>query len=142
FGEPRGLDLTEITTSDRLSSSSAAFGAQLPAKVTKIRGARVLVAEDNATNQRITQLILESAGHRPTIVENGEAALDALERGSFDIALFDLSMPVVRGLEALKLYQFATPKPIPILILSANVTIEIIADCQRAGWAAFMPKAV
>jgi two-component system sensor histidine kinase RpfC len=114
----------------------------MPAKVTKIRGARVLVAEDNATNQRITQLILESAGHRPTIVENGEAALDALERGSFDLALFDLSMPVVSGLEALKLYQFATQNPIPILILSANVTTEIIADCQRAGCAEFIPKPV
>jgi two-component system sensor histidine kinase RpfC len=143
FGEPRGIDLTtEVTVSDRLSSASAAFGAQMPAKVTKIRGARVLVAEDNATNQRITQLILESAGHRPTIVENGEAALDALERGSFDIALFDLSMPVVSGLEALKLYQFATQKPIPILILSANVTTEIIANCQRAGCAEFIPKPV
>jgi two-component system sensor histidine kinase RpfC len=142
FGEPRGIDLTAEVASDRLSFASAAFGAQLPAKVTKIRGARVLVAEDNATNQRITQLILESAGHRPTIVENGEAALDALERGSFDIALFDLSMPVVSGLEALKLYQFATPKPIPILILSANVTTEIIADCQRAGCAEFIPKPV
>jgi two-component system sensor histidine kinase RpfC len=142
FGEPRGIDLTAEVAPDRLSFASAAFQAQLPAKVTKIRGARVLVAEDNATNQRITQLILESAGHRPTIVENGEAALDALERGSFDIALFDLSMPVVSGLEALKLYQFATPKPIPILILSANVTTEIIADCQRAGCAEFIPKPV
>jgi two-component system sensor histidine kinase RpfC len=100
------------------------------------------VAEDNATNQRITQLILESSGHRVTIVENGEAALDALERGGFDIALFDLSMPVVSGLEALKLYQFATAKPIPVLILSANVTTEIIADCQRAGCAEFIPKPV
>lgn len=143
FGEPRGIDLTaDVAASDRLAFASAAFGAQPPAKVTKIRGARVLVAEDNATNQRITQLILESAGHRPTIVENGEAALDALERSSFDIALFDLSMPVVSGLEALKLYQFATPKPIPILILSANVTTEIIADCQRAGCAEFIPKPV
>jgi two-component system sensor histidine kinase RpfC len=143
FSEPRGIDLTsEVTISDRLSSASAAFGAQLPAKVTKIRGARVLVAEDNATNQRITQLILESAGHRATIVENGEAALDTLERGSFDIALFDLSMPVVSGLEALKLYQFTTPKPIPVLILSANVTTEIIAECQRAGCAEFIPKPV
>lgn len=143
FGEPKGIDLTaEVIEPDRFSSASAALGAQLPAKVTKIRGARVLVAEDNATNQRITQLILESAGHRPTIVENGEDALDALERGSFDIALFDLSMPVVSGLEALKLYKFATPKPIPILILSANVTTEIIADCQRAGCAEFIPKPV
>ena len=61
---------------------------------------------------------------------------------SFDLALFDLSMPVVSGLEALKLYQYTTTKPIPILILSANVTSEIIAECQRAGCAEFIAKPI
>ncbi len=49
-------------------------------------------------------------------------------------------MPVVSGLEALKLYRFSTPKPIPVLILSANVTTECIGECQRAGAAEFIPK--
>ena len=100
------------------------------------------MAEDNSTNQRVAQLILESGGHRVTIVNNGELALDALERNSFDLALFDLSMPVVSGLEALKLYRFATPNPIPVLILSANVTTEVIAECQRAGTAEFVAKPI
>ena len=82
------------------TSASARMGTQT--KVTKIRGARVLVADDNNTNQRVAQMILESGGHRPTIVDNGEQALDALERGGFDIALFDLSMPVVSGLPGAK----------------------------------------
>ena len=109
-------------------------------KVHKLRGARILVAEDNPTNQRVAQLILESRGHVVTIVSNGEGALDALERGGFEIALFDLSMPVVSGLEALKLYRFSNPKPIPVLILSANVTTDAISECQRAGAAEFIPK--
>jgi len=143
YGEPSGLDFTEeIATQNRSATAAASLGAGHPAKVTKIRGARILVAEDNPTNQRITQLILESGGHRPTIVDNGEAALDELERGSFDLALFDLSMPVVSGLEALKLYQFTTAKPIPVLILSANVTTDVIAECQHAGCAEFVPKPV
>jgi two-component system sensor histidine kinase RpfC len=143
FAEPAGIDLTaELAVTNKLSSATGAFSAQQPTKVTKIRGARVLVAEDNPTNQRVTELILESGGHRATIVNNGEAALDALERGNFDIALFDLSMPIVSGLEALKLYQFTTSKPIPVLILSANVTTDIIADCQQAGCAEFIPKPV
>ena len=141
FGEPMGLDLTEeLSSTQRLSAD--AMGAQILSKITKIRGARILVAEDNATNQRVAQMVLESAGHRPTIVDNGEAALDALERGGFDLALFDLSMPVVSGIEALKLYQFTTSKPIPVIILSANVTTEIIAECQRAGAAEFIPKPI
>ncbi len=143
YAEPSGIDLTEDLTSTRkLSVTSSALGAQQPATVTKIRGARILVAEDNPTNQRVTQLILESGGHRVTIVNNGEAALDSLERGSYDVALFDLSMPVVSGLEALKLYRFSTPNPIPVLILSANVTTEVIAECQRAGTAEFIAKPI
>jgi two-component system sensor histidine kinase RpfC len=65
-----------------------------------------------------------------------------LEQGNYDLALFDLSMPVVSGLEALKLYQYTTPKPIPVLILSANVTTDVIAECQRAGCAEFIPKPI
>lgn len=141
--DPVGIDLTaEVADAARLSSTAAALAAQQPTKITKIRGARVLVAEDNPTNQRVTQLILESGGHSSTIVENGEAALDALEHGSFDLALFDLSMPVVSGLEALKLYQYTTSKPIPVIILSANVTTEVIAECQRAGCAEFIAKPI
>jgi len=102
----------------------------------------VLVAEDNATNQRVTRLILESGGHFATIVNNGEEALDALERGEFDIALFDLSMPVVSGLEALKMYRFVAAKPIPILVLSANVTVEAMEQCHSAGAAEFVQKPV
>ena len=140
--EPQGIDLVqELAENVRLSATAieARVGA---ATVHKMRGARILVAEDNPTNQRVTQLILESGGHVPTIVSNGEAALDALEHGGFHLALFDLSMPGVSGLEALKLYRFTTTKPIPILILSANVTSEAIAQCQAAGAAEFVGKPV
>ena len=51
-------------------------------------------------------------------------------------------MPGVSGLEALKLYKYTTSKPIPVLILSANVTTEIIAECQNAGCAEFVAKPV
>ena len=135
--EPQGMDLTTELAATR---PSTARGVAEASNVHKLRGARILVAEDNATNQRVAQLILESRGHFVTIVGNGESALDALERGAFDIALFDLSMPVVSGLEALKLYRFSNPKPIPVLILSANVTTETIAECLRAGAAEFIPK--
>ena len=141
--QPAGVNLTdEISSAGRLSSAVTALAAQQFGKVTRIRGARVLVAEDNPTNQRVAQMILESGGHIATFVDNGEAALDALERSNFDLALFDLSMPGVSGIEALKLYQYTTDKPIPILILSANVTTEVIAECQRAGCAEFLPKPI
>lgn len=141
--QPQGIDLSDelagvTRTSATMQASTAPVGAG--AKVHKIRGARILVAEDNATNQRVAQLILESGGHLVTLVDNGEAALDALERGGYDLALFDLSMPLVSGLEALKLYRFTTANPIPVLIVSANVTTDAIAECDRAGAAEFVPK--
>ncbi|HXX85717.1 MAG TPA: ATP-binding protein [Casimicrobiaceae bacterium] len=143
ISEPRGLDLTaELTTTLKTAGLSQALAASQGPRVRKIHGARVLVADDNPTNQRVTELILQSGGHVVTIVENGEEALDALERGGFDVALFDLSMPGVSGLEALKLYQFTTPRPIPVLILSANVTTDVIAECQRAGAAEFVRKPI
>jgi two-component system sensor histidine kinase RpfC len=135
--EPQGLDLSAEWVANTKSSQ---IDARVASNVRKIRGARILVAEDNATNQRVAQLILESGGHRATIVDNGEQALEALETGTFDLALFDLSMPVVSGLEALKLYRFSTPNPIPILILSANVTTDAIAECERAGAHEFIAK--
>jgi two-component system, sensor histidine kinase RpfC len=143
YSESSGIDLTaDVAGARRLASSAQVFSGQQSIKVSRLRGARILVAEDNPTNQRVTELILESGGHIATIVNNGEAALDALERGGFDLALFDLSMPVVSGLEALKLYKFTTQRPIPVLILSANVTTEIIAECQAAGCAEFLPKPI
>ncbi|CAG0961324.1 two-component system, sensor histidine kinase RpfC [Burkholderiales bacterium] len=140
FAEPQGIDLTSELGHAKSTAAAQAVSAGAGAKVHKIRGARILVAEDNATNQRVAQLILESGGHVVTLVDNGEAALDALERGGYDLALFDLSMPLVSGLEALKLYRFTTQRPIPVLILSANVTTEAILDCERAGAAEFIPK--
>jgi two-component system sensor histidine kinase RpfC len=141
--QPRQADLNDdlalswkVPTSLQVSTNSGI------SKASRIRGARVLVAEDNATNQRVTRLILESGGHFATIVKNGEEALDALEQGKFDIALFDLSMPVVSGIEALKMYRFTENKPIPVLMLSANVTAEAMEQCHAAGAAEFVQKPV
>lgn len=142
-GEPAGIDLTlDMASTAKLGTAKAAVTPQLTPNIKKIRGARILVAEDNATNQRVTELILESGGHRVTIVDSGDAALDALERSSFDLAFFDLSMPGVSGLEALKLYRFTTDNPIPVIILSANVTTNIIAQCHEAGAAEFLAKPI
>jgi two-component system sensor histidine kinase RpfC len=138
---PQGVDLTnDLSASPKSAATAQALAAVQSTKIHRIRGARILVAEDNPTNQRVAQLILESGSHVVTIVENGEAALNALESGPYDLALFDLSMPVISGLQALKLYRFTTAKPIPVLILSANVTPETIAECERAGAAEFIPK--
>jgi two-component system sensor histidine kinase RpfC len=104
----------------------------------------ILVAEDNETNQKVVAAILEKAGHRVFLVDNGEQALDALETHRFDLALFDVQMPVMDGLEALKIYRFMASDPlaVPIVMLSADATPGTREECLDAGAAAFITKPI
>jgi PAS domain S-box-containing protein len=61
---------------------------------------RVLVAEDNAVNQRLAVRMLEKRGHRVTVAGNGREALDALAKDTFDLVLMDVQMPEMDGVEA------------------------------------------
>jgi two-component system, sensor histidine kinase RpfC len=104
----------------------------------------VLVAEDNPTNQRVLQGILERAGHRVRLVGNGEEALDLLENERFDIIVMDLNMPELGGLDAVRTYRFIDPEgtQVPVIMLSADVTPEAMKECRDAGVDAFLPKPV
>jgi len=64
------------------------------------RFARILVAEDNAVNQRVAAGLLTCRGHRVTVVNNGREAVDLLSREAFDVVLMDVQMPVLGGFEA------------------------------------------
>ncbi len=107
-------------------------------------GLKILVAEDNAINQKVISKILESGGHRPTLVANGEQALDALGRQSFDLVILDMQMPVVSGLEVVKIYRFTCPKdsPVRFLVLTANATTEAMNECREAGVDAYLTKPI
>lgn len=107
-------------------------------------GLKILVAEDNPTNQKVISKILESAGHRPTLVENGEWALDVLAKESFDLVILDMQMPVVGGLEVVKIYRFTHPQdsPMHFLILTADATTEAKNACREAGVDAYLTKPI
>jgi two-component system sensor histidine kinase RpfC len=103
---------------------------------------RLLVAEDNAVNQKVISLILEKAGHSVRLVENGELALDALQNEKFDLALLDLNMPVMGGIEAAKMYQFMSlnrPR-VPLVALTADATPETRKKCEEAKFNAYVTK--
>jgi two-component system sensor histidine kinase RpfC len=105
---------------------------------------QILVAEDNPTNQRVILGILERAGHRVRVVDNGEQALDVLENERFDVIIMDLNMPELGGLDAARAYRFIDPGAlqVPIIMLSADVTSEAMKECEDAGIDAFLPKPV
>ena len=113
-------------------------------KIGDRRTLRILVAEDNAINQKVIGRVLERAGHACRIVENGEMALDALETEPFDVVLMDLQMPVMGGLEAAKIYRLAhTQGPrVPIVALTADATQEAAKACAEAGMDACVTKPI
>ncbi len=105
----------------------------------------ILVAEDNEVNQTVIRALLERAGHRITISEDGEEALDLLtERlGRFDLAILDMNMPNLSGVEVLKAYRFIeTGERLPIIMLSANAMPEVIAECLDSGADDYLTKPI
>jgi len=98
---------------------------------------RVLLAEDHPTNRKVVALILEAVGADLTIVENGQAAVEAAEADDFDVILMDMQMPVMDGLTAIRLIRArerATGVPrTPILALTANAMPEHTEASAQAG---------
>jgi two-component system sensor histidine kinase RpfC len=108
------------------------------------RGLRVLVAEDNPVNRKVTAKILERAGHKPYLVGDGDKALDAMEELEFDLVLLDINMPGTSGLDVTKLYRFAhlgEPR-LPIVALTADATTAAREACEEAGMDAYVIKPV
>jgi two-component system sensor histidine kinase RpfC len=132
-----------LAAGSETSAAAAAADAARPAERMR-RSLAVLVAEDNRTNQMVIAKILERAGHTVKLVDNGEGALDALEDGTFDIVLMDVNMPVMNGIEATKLYRFASlgNPHVPIVALTADATAEARTRCEEAGMDACVTKPI
>ena len=106
-------------------------------------GINILVGEDNPVNQKVTVKILERAGHKVFTVENGEQILDELDKNNYDLVIVDMHMPVMGGIEAVKLYRYLHPdKRIPFIVLTANATIEAVKECDEAGIDAYLTKPI
>lgn len=121
--------------------------ASLSGRVSRIGSAkrrlRILVAEDNRTNQVVIESILTSERHRVDIVADGEAALDALEKASYDLVIADLHMPNLGGLEAMRVYGFThRGRRVPWLILTGDATRETLEECAAAGADGYLTKPV
>ncbi|MGK2942940.1 MAG: EAL domain-containing protein [Immundisolibacter sp.] len=106
---------------------------------------RVLVAEDNATNQLVAKGLLEAAGCRVDVVANGEDAVSACAANADYAAVFmDCNMPGVDGLEATRRIRVGEPdgKRIPIFAMTANTEAARLDQCYAAGMDDAVPKPV
>jgi CheY-like chemotaxis protein len=106
----------------------------------------VLVAEDNAMNQRLIARLLEKLGHRPRIVGSGREALDLLESQAFDVVLMDVHMPEMDGLAAtaaIRRRETERGRPrLPIVALTALAMVGDRETCLVAGMDDYLSKPV
>jgi two-component system, sensor histidine kinase RpfC len=105
---------------------------------------RILVADDNPTNREVIGRILERSGHTVRLVNDGEQALDAIERGAHDLVILDRNMPGMGGVEALKALRLMMRgrQRLPVIMLSADVTLETKREALEAGADAFLSKPI
>ncbi len=107
---------------------------------------RVLVADDNATNQAVLKGMLEYAGHQVDTAFNGKTAIQALEKFSYDLVIMDCLMPVMDGFAATRSIRAATSSVsnpnIPILAITALATPKDQQKCLDAGMSGYINKPV
>ncbi len=108
--------------------------------------ARILLAEDNATNRKVAMAILKKLGLHADAVADGAEAIRALESILYDLVLMDVRMPVMDGIEATQ--RIRDPQSavldheVPIIALTANALQSDREICMAAGMSGFVPKPV
>jgi CheY-like chemotaxis protein len=106
---------------------------------------RVLLAEDNAVNQKLALRLLEKQGHSVLVVGTGRAALEALDEEKFDVVLMDVQMPDMDGLEAtaaIREREKADGKHVPIIAMTAHVMAGDQERCLAAGMDGYVAKPI
>ena len=105
---------------------------------------RVLLAEDNAVNQKLAVRLLERMGVEPVVVDNGVAAVAAVEAGAFDLVLMDVQMPEMDGLEATRQICGRLPRDRRprIVAMTANAMQGDREQCLQAGMDDYLSKPI
>jgi signal transduction histidine kinase/DNA-binding response OmpR family regulator/HPt (histidine-containing phosphotransfer) domain-containing protein len=110
----------------------------------QLRGLRVLLVEDNLTNQEIVQAVLEDAGMTVAHAANGKAAVSLIEAQGFDVVLMDVQMPEMDGYEATQaIRNLALPiRTVPIIAMTAHAMKGDEERCLAAGMNGYVPKPI
>jgi len=111
--------------------------------ITDLGNIKILVAEDNAINQKLIKSILKKVNNTCDIADNGKIALDMLEIKDYDIFLLDMQMPVMDGMETLhNVRQSDKFKELPIIALTAYAMSEERDKYIAAGCNEFVAKPI
>ncbi|MFH0782636.1 MAG: response regulator [Pseudomonadota bacterium] len=109
----------------------------------QLKGCKILVAEDNLTNQEVARAILKGAGIRVTVVGNGEDAVAKIVRESFDAVLMDVQMPRINGFQATQqIRQIPGCETLPIIAMTAHALKGDEEKCLEAGMDGYVSKPI
>ncbi|PVV09848.1 MAG: hypothetical protein B6D77_09270 [gamma proteobacterium symbiont of Ctena orbiculata] len=105
---------------------------------------KILVAEDTAVNRLILGEMLTKAGYEVELVEDGERALEKFEDFEFDLAILDMQMPRIGGLDVIREYKsgYGLIRDIPFIVLTANISNEAERQCKEAGADVYLQKPI
>ena len=143
-----------FTPSELLNAILLALGQSIetavpsaPPREAAARRLHVLVAEDNAVNQRVIVRLLEKMGHIPIVAYNGQEAVGAYESRPFDVVLMDVQMPVMDGLTATRMIRESEARHpgrrrLPIMALTAYAMRGDRERCLAAGMDDHLTKPV
>lgn len=109
---------------------------------TNFSNLRMLVAEDNMVNQKLIKIMLDKIGCSSDIVNNGQEAVDAVDRSHYDLVFMDLQMPVMSGLEAASIIRNRLKSDIPIVALTAAAMDETRQKAYQCGINEYLAKPV
>jgi len=115
-----------------------------PSETDKFAGFHILVAEDNAVNQKLIDMMLKKVGCTVTLAENGREAVDIFTDApdDFDLVFMDIQMPEMDGFEALKILRQEGHTGIPIVAMTAHAMKEHRDECLAAGMNAYLSKPI
>jgi PAS domain S-box-containing protein len=108
-------------------------------------GLKVLLAEDNGINRILARKLLEKHGHAVTVVENGQRAIEAIAHYRPDLVLMDVQMPVMDGLEAIRIVRVSEQSSglrLPIIALTAHAMKGDRERCLEAGADEYLTKPI
>jgi CheY-like chemotaxis protein len=149
FGEGSTFELafdTEAAPAEAVTSvrgQDAAPAAVTEAAIPANGALRILLAEDNAMNQKLALRLLKNMGLGADVAANGLEAIAAIERQPYDVVLMDVQMPDLDGLEATRRIRAAAPSTRPwIIAMTANAMEGDRQACLAAGMDDYLSKPI